>query len=56
MKESESNYDECIKCGEEEFTTQEPSRLYICESCYEKHADEENAEYEKELEAQCYGY
>ena len=56
MKESKENYEECIKCGAEEFTTQEPNRLHICKPCAKKHAAEENAEYVAELEAECYGY
>ena len=44
------NENECIKCGEKEYTTQEPNKLHICKPCATKHADEENKEFEKELE------
>jgi len=40
MKEKEDQYNECVICGNKEFTAGEPIKKYVCNSCYEAHRDE----------------
>jgi len=44
------NENKCINCGAKEYTTQELNKLHICDSCANRNADEEQAEFAAELE------
>jgi len=46
------NENTCIGCGDIENTMQEPNRLHVCKGCADKHAAEEQADFERELETE----
>ena len=40
MKANEDQYNECVACGDKEFTAGEPIKKYVCHGCDEANRDE----------------
>lgn len=41
---------ECVICHKQEYTASEPIAHYVCDECSERHAAEEQEEFEREME------
>ena len=48
----EKQYNECIECGDREFTASAPISKFICNACAQIYADAENEHYTEELDSE----